>query len=115
MIFLNLIFASSLLYSDLANAQEAQPVTAIMPTPQTQSATQASQTLIIFYDKTQTNAETLLNFGKKWQIKMLYDYQNFNAIAILVPNKNDLPDVEKAYQHAKGVLQVNREQQAQLQ
>ncbi|MCW9715938.1 hypothetical protein [Avibacterium sp. 21-594] len=45
---------------------------------------------------------------------MLYEYQNFNAIAVHIPEHLDLSTGEKQLAQLKGVLQVNPSQMIQL-
>ena len=75
---------------------------------------QESQILIIFYDKTQTNTEQLVEQGKKWHLELVYDYRNLNGLAIRVPNKNDVESVKEAYRNMKGVLSIKEDQINQL-
>ena len=40
---------------------------------------------------------------------MVYDYRNFNAVALSVPEGEDMNSVIYKLRHTKGVLQVQRD------
>lgn len=71
--------------------------------------TYAPHTLIISYD-VEVGKEPLLEAAKKMHCEVIYDYQNFNMVALRVPDKTDIQKAIRKLEKVKGVLQVNRDQ-----
>lgn len=69
----------------------------------------APHTLIISYD-VEVGKEPLLEAAKKMHSEVIYDYQNFNMLALRVPDKTDIQKAIRKLEKVKGVLQVNRDQ-----
>ena len=46
---------------------------------------------------------------KKLNCSIIYDYQNFNAVALKVPEEASIDEVIARLRQTKGVLQVNRD------
>ncbi|MFZ7275305.1 hypothetical protein [Avibacterium avium] len=97
----NLVYAQ-----DIATAQ-----TSSLQVEQTSSAT---RDFIIFYDRALTNAPELIVASQKLGAELLYEYKNFNAIAVHIPEHLDLSTREKQLAQLNGVLQVNPSQMMQL-
>ncbi|MBF1586983.1 MAG: hypothetical protein HXO24_04480 [Prevotella sp.] len=66
-------------------------------------------TLIIFYDST-IGKQPLLNYVHIKQCTVIYNYANFNAIAIQLAPKLDKRKTINDLQSVKGVLQVMEDQ-----
>ena len=71
----------------------------------TKSDTAVDRTLIIYYDRS-VGKQALLNFVRIKQCKLIYDYVNFNAIAIRLAPQLDKKKTINALREMKGVLQV---------
>ena len=50
---------------------------------------EATNTLIIFYDS-EIGSERLMNAVREYGAKIVYEYRNFNGIAIKLPNGTDI-------------------------
>ena len=71
----------------------------------------SSNNLIIFYDSEIGNSY-LLDAVKRSGAEILYKYENFNAIAISLPDSESGPDIDKAiagFRKVKGVISVERD------
>ncbi len=66
--------------------------------------------LIIFYDRTQTDADTLIAYAHRQGTTLLYRYNHLNAIAVHVPENSDYRQIRSRFASRKGVLQVSPEQ-----
>jgi len=66
------------------------------------------RTLIIFYDA-EVGKAPLLKAVKRLKAEVMYDYKNFNGIAIALPEGSDIHEAMRQLQQVKGVLQVNRD------
>lgn len=64
-------------------------------------------TLIIWYK--QGRKKKLLKAVKKYNAEILYDYKNFNGVAIKIPQGMDINSAIAYFKKVKGVLQVNRD------
>ncbi|VGM94747.1 Uncharacterised protein [uncultured Avibacterium sp.] len=91
---------------DIATAQ-----TSSLQVEQTSSAT---RDFIIFYDRTLTNAPQLIAACQKLGAELLYEYKNFNAIAVHIPENLELSSLKTKLSQIKGVLEVNESQMMQL-
>lgn len=65
-------------------------------------------TLIVYYDA-ETGSSPLLSAIHKMRGKVIYKYQNFNAVAFKIPDKADITSVMKSIGKVKGVLSVQRD------
>lgn len=68
----------------------------------------APHTLIIFYDPA-VGKQPLLKAVRKMEAEILYDYKNFNGMAVRVPDSIRIEDAITRLRKVKGVLQVNRD------
>lgn len=67
-------------------------------------------TLIIWYDASgKDSKKALLKAVKDYKAELIYDYKNFNGIAIRIPDGSNINDAITYFQKVKGVLQVNRD------
>lgn len=78
----------------------------------TGSGVAAKETLIIFYDAA-IGKEKLMRAVEKQNAELLYDYKNFNGIAIAVPVA-DLKSTIDYYTKVDGVLSVSISRQLEL-
>ena len=81
---------------------------AIMP-PAGESTQFVSHTLIVYYDAS-LGREALLEAAKKEGAKVVYDYKIINAVALSIPEKDDIEKAITAFEKVSGVLQVVRDQ-----
>lgn len=70
-------------------------------------------TLIIYYDA-EVGKEPLMDAVKSYKAEVVYDYKNFHAIAIRIPQKKSLKQAKSFFEKTKGVLQVNEDHIIQL-
>ena len=66
--------------------------------------------LIIFYDKTEIAPEKLVQIAQQKGAELLYQYENFNAIAIHVPEALDFNKIKAEFTPMKGILGVEEDQ-----
>lgn len=85
-----------------------EPALAIMP-PAGESTQFVSHTLIVYYDAS-LGREALLEATKKEGAKVVYDYKIINAVALSIPEKDDIEKAITAFEKVSGVLQVVRDQ-----
>lgn len=85
-----------------------EPELAIMP-PAGESTQFVSHTLIVYYDAS-LGREALLEAAKKEGAKVVYDYKIINAVALSIPEKDDIEKAITAFEKVSGVLQVVRDQ-----
>ena len=71
----------------------------------TKSDTAVDRTLIIYYDRS-VGKQALLNFVRIKQCKLIYNYVNFNVIAIRLAPQLDKKKTINELREMKGVLQV---------
>lgn len=71
----------------------------------TKSDTAVDSTLIIYYDRS-IGKQALLNFVRIKQCKLIYNYVNFNVIAIRLAPQLDKKKTINELREMKGVLQV---------
>ena len=71
----------------------------------TKSDTAVDRTLIIYYDRS-IGKQALLNFVRIKQCNLIYNYVNFNAIAIRLAPQLDKKKTINELREMKGVLQV---------
>ena len=70
---------------------------------------ESPNTLIIFYDEA-IGKEPLLAAVEEYNASILYQYNNFNSIAIKIPEGTEIEDAIEFFSGVEGVLQVNRDQ-----
>ncbi|MEE6075816.1 hypothetical protein [Avibacterium paragallinarum] len=105
------LFLAGLLLS-CVNLPYAQNIATAQISPQqVEQASSATHDFIIFYDRTLTTAPQLIAASQKLGAELLYEYQNFNAIAVHIPEHLDL---STRVAQLNGVLQVNPSQMMQL-
>ncbi|MFU2078258.1 hypothetical protein [Avibacterium endocarditidis] len=106
----SLILAGLLL--SCVNQVYAQNIATAQISPQqVEQASSATHDFIIFYDRTLTTAPQLIAASQKLGAELLYEYQNFNAIAVHIPEHLDL---STRVAQLNGVRQVNPSQMMQL-
>lgn len=71
------------------------------------------RTLIIFYDP-QTGKQPLLEAVRRQQAEVLYDYKNFNGMAVTVAPENNIQQAIKLFETVPGVLSVQQDKMMQL-
>jgi len=74
---------------------------------------EAANTLIIFYDP-ETGSERLMNAVREYRAKIVYEYRNFNGIAIKLPNGTDMEKAASHFRTVKGVLSAEADRRMQL-
>ena len=74
---------------------------------------QYSNVLIIHYDK-QVGTDKLQKAVKKQKAKIVYSYENFNAVAVSFPKEKSLDGMVKYFSKVKGVLTVQKNEIHQL-
>ena len=74
---------------------------------------EATNTLIIFYDP-ETGSERLMNAVREYGAKIVYEYRNFNGIAIKLPNGTDMEKAASHFRTVKGVLSAEADRKMQL-
>jgi hypothetical protein len=67
-----------------------------------------SKNLIIYYDA-QTGKDDLLKAIKLYGAKILYQYDNMNAVAISIPDGRTLNESIEHFKSIKGVISVNKD------
>ena len=67
-----------------------------------------NRVLIVFYEAGQGRRH-LMKLVRKTKCSVVYDYRNFNAVALSVPEGEDMNNVIYKLRHTKGVLQVQRD------
>lgn len=67
----------------------------------------SNSTLIIWYDK--GSKRTLLRAIRNYGAEIIYDYNNFNGIAVKIPQGVGINQAITYFQGVKGVLQVSRD------
>ena len=75
--------------------------------------TEATNTLIIFYDP-ETGSERLMKAVREYGAKIVYEYRNFNGIAIKLPNGTDMEKAVSHFRMVKGVLSAEADRRMQL-
>ncbi len=70
--------------------------------------------LIIYYDS-ETGKDSLLQAIENYSAKIIYDYENFNAIAISIPKNRNLEQAKKYFEKVNGVLLVENNRIVELQ
>ena len=79
----------------------------------TGAAPREHKTYIIWYDA-EIGKEPLLKAIEEKQGTILYDYQNFSAVAANFPIYKQPTDIPSYFQNVSGVLSVQEDQQMQL-
>ena len=79
----------------------------------TKSDTAVDRTLIIYYDRS-IGKQALLNFVRIKQCKLIYNYVNFNVIAIRLAPQLDKKKTINELREMKGVLQVAEDRMLHL-
>lgn len=75
--------------------------------------TKSRFTLIIMYDTT-IGKQPLLKAMKRYKAKLLYDYKNFNGVAISISDTYDETTVIHFFEKVSGVISVQRDRKMQL-
>lgn len=73
----------------------------------------ATGNLIIFYDSA-IGKEKLLETVKEYGSEVLYEYKNFNSIAVTVPPKYTASKTIRFYKKVRGVLSVSEDKKMEL-
>lgn len=66
-----------------------------------------NRVLIVYYDAA-VGKHYLMKQARKLKCNVVYDYRNFNAVALQVPAGEDMGKVINQLRNTKGVLQVSR-------
>lgn len=74
---------------------------------------EAVHNLIVFYDPTIGN-EQLLKATKEYGSEVIYEYKNFNSIAVTVPSKHTTLKAMEFYKKVNGVLSVTEDRKMKL-
>lgn len=70
-------------------------------------------TLIIFYDPS-AGSRALLDAARIYGSEVIYEYRNFNGIAVTVPRGKTIDEAIQFYERVEGVIQVNRDEMLEL-
>lgn len=73
----------------------------------------ATGNLIIFYDSA-IGKEKLLEAVKEYGSEVLYEYKNFNSIAVTVPPGHTVSKTIRFYKKVRGVLSVSEDRKMEL-
>lgn len=73
----------------------------------------ATGNLIIFYDSA-IGKEKLLEAVKEYGSEVLYEYKNFNSIAVTVPPGYTVSKTIRFYKKVRGVLSVSEDRKMEL-
>jgi hypothetical protein len=87
-----------------------QPVDTVVPIQPVAIGTDeySPHTLIIYYDG-EVGAAPLLEAAKRMGCEIIYQYNNFQGVALRVPDKIKIEDAIGVFKKEKGVTQVNRD------
>lgn len=66
-----------------------------------------SRTLIIMYNA-ETGEAPLLEAAEKYGAEIIYRYENFNGVALVIPEGKDVNEAIRYFRAVKGVTAVNR-------
>ena len=66
-----------------------------------------SRTLIIMYNA-ETGEAPLLEAAKKYGAEIIYRYENFSGVALVIPDGKDVNEAIRYFRAVKGVTAVNR-------
>jgi hypothetical protein len=102
-IFATVIFA----LTACSTSKKAIALKAVQPKVEAEGE-YSPHTLIIYYDTT-VGKDSLLKAAKKMGCDVFYQYENFNAVALSVPDKIDINKAKAEFEKVKGVLQVSRD------
>ncbi len=69
--------------------------------------------LIIFYQP-ETGKAPLLEAARDYGSEVLYQYQNFNCVAVTVPGNKTVAKAIRYYKKVRGVLEVTEDKAQQL-
>lgn len=72
------------------------------------TATVVTRTLIVWYDQ-ETGKQPLLKACDSIGAKIIYEYSNFNAVALRVPDGMKMSDAVSLLGKVEGVIAVNRD------
>lgn len=89
------------------------PSSEAVSTPSTSLQTEQNRTLIIMYDAA-VGKKPLMKAVKQYNARLLYDYRNFNGIAISLPDSVHIEKAIARFKKVKGVLSVQRDRKLQL-
>ncbi|MDO5356350.1 MAG: hypothetical protein Q4E77_02515 [Conchiformibius sp.] len=99
---------SAAVYALLLNACQLPAAAA----PEPSAADISADTLIIYY---QTNAKNgVLEAVRQYGASVLYDYRNFNAVAVRLPAPPQPEAAVRHFENVRGVLQASRNHIQQL-
>lgn len=71
------------------------------------------RTVIVYYDA-RKGKSALLKAARKYGSKVLYEYRNFNAVALSVPAGKSASDAVRRYERVRGVVLVALDQRLKL-
>ena len=84
------------------------PVSAENTAENTSEWLSTNRVLIVFYER-RLGRRHLMAEGQTLNCSIIYDYQNFNAVALKVPEEASIDEVIARLRQTKGVLQVSRD------
>jgi hypothetical protein len=105
---LGLLFVLTMAGCKAKAVTSAQPVASYPQPSRTAAGNEYTHNLIIYYDAATGKAE-LLKAVETYGASILYDYQNFSAIAISIPKDKDITKAIAFFQKIKGVISVERD------
>ncbi|ORX75249.1 hypothetical protein BCR32DRAFT_329881 [Anaeromyces robustus] len=73
-----------------------------------------SPTTLIIYVSGENGKEPLKRTIEEYKAEILYDYQNFNSIAVKIPSDKTIEESIEYFENVEGVIMVNRDQINQL-
>lgn len=79
-------------------------------TPAVQQTAPTYQTFIIWYDR----KAPLLEHIQAEKAEIIYDYQNFNGMALRIPVRGTLEQTQQSWVSIPGVLSIQQDQLMQL-
>lgn len=77
------------------------------------NAVRVAGDLIIFYQP-ETGKAPLLEAARDYGSEVLYQYQNFNCVAVTVPGNKTVAKAIRYYKKVRGVLEVTEDKAQQL-
>ena len=109
---LRLVFLSVLFVFCACSSQKTltanTPVAGENTSDKTSEWLSTNRVLIVFYEAG-LGRRHLMKQAKKLNCSIIYDYHNFNAVALKVPEEANIDDVIARLRQTKGVLQVSRD------
>ena len=105
---LRLILLSALFAFCACSSQKTLTASVPVSAENTSEWLSTNRVLIVFYEGG-LGRRHLMKQVKKLNCSIIYDYHNFNAVALKVPEKASIDEVIARLRQTKGVLQVSRD------